>query len=153
MFTKMLNDIYRIVALFCILLFIAIIYAGADQIQSSSNDYIIPQFGPETRVDGKDIAPYQITSEQIRIFLDKIKQQETASAMSYGYSIFREYGRLPEDYKNLLSDYFDREVIAFDRPEKSGVYRIGVSHGETLHLIINSNRGILKVTSGLSRII
>lgn len=146
-YIKMVNIICRTVTFSCILLFIAIIYAGADQIQSSSNDYIVPQFGPETRVDGKDIAPYQITSEQIRTFLDKIKQQEAALSISYRFTIFREYGRLPEDYRELLSDYFVREVVGFDMPEKGGVYSIGVSHGETLQLIINSNRGILKVIS------
>jgi hypothetical protein len=147
MSTKILNDKFGTFNFIFILLLVAITYAGADQIQSTSNGYIVPQFGPVTRVDGKDIAPYQITSEQIRTFLDKIKQQEAALSISYGFTIFREYERLPEDYRELLSDYFVREVVGFDMPEKSGVYSIGVSHGETLHLIINSNRGILKVIS------
>lgn len=147
MFTKILNDKFGTLNFIFISLFIAIIYAGAGQIQSTSNDYIIPQFGPETRVDGKDIAPYQITSEQIKAFLEKIKNREAASAVAYGFTIFREYGRLPKDYKDLLSDYFYREIVGFDMPEKSGAYRIETSDGETLHLIINLNRGILKSTS------
>ena len=151
MFTKILNDKFGILNFIFILMFVAITYAGAGQIQSSSNDYIIPQFGPEIRADGKDIAPYQISSEQIKAFLDKIKKEEAASAIAYGLTIFREYGKLPEDYNNLLSDYFDREVVGFDRPEKSSVYRIGAPHGDTLHLIINSNRGIVKRTSTMGR--
>ena len=146
-FPKVLNGKCRTVNFFCIWLLDVIILVGASKGQSPSKEYVIPEFGPEIRVDGKDIAPYQITSEQIRTFLDKIKQQEAALSISYGFTIFREYGRLPKDYKDLLSDYLYREIDGFDRPEKSGVYRIGVSHGETLHLIINSNRGILKVIS------
>ena len=141
----------RTVVLSCILLFLIITYARASQMQSPSKEYVVPQFGPQMRVDGKEVAPYQITSEQIRTFLDKIKKQEAASAISYGLTIFREYGRLPEDYKNLLSDYLYREVVGFDRPDKSGVYSIGASHGCSLHLVTNSTRGILKENSTMCR--
>jgi hypothetical protein len=128
-----------------------IILVGVSKGQNPSKEYVIPQFDPQTQVDGKDIAPYQISSEQIRTFLDNLKHQEAALSISYGLTIFREYGRLPEDYNNLLSDYFDREVVGFDRPEKSVVYCIGALQGDTLHLIINSNRGIVKETSTMGR--
>ncbi len=151
MSTKILNDKFGTFNFIFILLLVAITYADADQIQSTSNDFVVPELGPVTRLDGNDIAPYQIASEQIRTFLDKIKQQEAALSIPYGFTIFREYGRLPKDYKDLLSDYFYREIVGFDMPEKSGVYRIEASDGETLHLIINSNRGILKSTSTMGR--
>jgi len=152
MFLKMLNGKCRAENLFCIWPLVAIILVGASKSQSPPKQYVIPEFGPRTRVDGKDVTPYQITSEQIRTFLNKVKKQETASAVSYGHTIFREYGRLPEDYRNLLSDYFVREFVGWDRPDKSGVYRIGASQGYTLHLVTNSTRGILKesYTGGIS---
>ncbi|MGB2806810.1 MAG: hypothetical protein WBC22_03655 [Sedimentisphaerales bacterium] len=151
MFTKTLNIICRTAALSCILLFISVTYAGADQIQSSSNDYVVPQFGPSTQVDGKDIAPYQLSSEQIRAFLDKIKNREAASAVAYGHTVFREHGRLPEDYRNLLSDYFVREFVTWNRQNKNGVYLFDASQGHALHLVTDSNRGILKESTTTGR--
>ncbi|MHC4654362.1 MAG: hypothetical protein ACYTDW_13075, partial [Planctomycetota bacterium] len=151
MFPKVLNGKCRPVNFFCVWPLVAITFFSAGKEQSPSKEYAIPQFGPKMRVDGKDLAPYQITSEQIRTFLDKIRKQETASAMSYGHTIFREYGRLPEDYRNLLSDYFVREVVGFDKPDKSGIYSIGASQGYTLHLVTNSTRGILKEKSTMCR--
>lgn len=146
MFLRILHGKCRTVNLFCIWPLVAIILVGETGKASPPKEYVIPEFGPKTRVNGKDIAQYQITSEQIRTFLGKSKKQET-SALAYGLTIFREYGRLPEDYKNLLSDYLYREVVGLDRPDKSVIYRIGVLQGHTLLLVTNSNRGILKESS------
>lgn len=152
MSTKILNDRFGTFNFIFILLLVAIIYAGADQIQSSSNDYIVPQFGPIMRANGEDIGPYQISSEQIRTFLEKIKNREAASAVAYGHTVFREHGRLPEDYRDLLSEFFVREFVTWNRQSKNGVYHIDASQGHALNLVTDSNRDILKesITTGRS---
>ena len=129
--------------LFCIWTLVAIALVGASKNQSLSKEYVIPEFGPRTRVDGNDIVPYQITCEQISIFLDKIKKQETASAMAYGHTVFREYARLPKGYRTLLSDFFVREYVTWNRQNKRGVYRIDASQGYALYLVTDSDRGMV----------
>lgn len=128
----------------CIWTLAAIALVGAGKNQSLSKEYVIPEFGPRTRVDGNDIVPYQITCEQISIFLDKIKKQETASAMAYGHTVFREYARLPNGYRTLLSDFFVREYVTWNRQNKRGVYRIDASQGYALYLVTDSDRGMVR---------
>jgi hypothetical protein len=138
----MLNGKCRTVNLFCIWPLAAIILVGASTKQKPSKEYVIPEFGPRTRADGKDIAPYQITSEQIRTFLDKVKKKET-SATPYGRTIFREYGRLPTGYRDLLSEFFVREYVTWNRQNKRGVYRIDASQRYAVHLGIDLGQDIV----------
>ena len=146
-FPKLLNGKCRTLNFFCIWLLAVIILVGASKGQSPSKEYAIPEFGPRTRANGKDIAPYQISSEQIRTFLDKIKKREAASAVAYGHTVFRDHGRLPEDYRNLLSEFFVREFVTWNRQSKNGVYNIDASQGYALSLVTDSNRGILKMSA------
>jgi hypothetical protein len=148
---KVLNGKCRTVNFLCIRLLAVIILAGASKGQSPSKDYVIPQFGPQTRLDGKDIAPYQISSEQIRAFLEKIKNREAASAVAYGHTVFREHGRLPKGYRDLLSEFFVREFVTWNRQSKNGVYNIDASQGHALTLVTDSNRGILKESTTTGR--
>jgi hypothetical protein len=150
-FPKLLNGKCRIVNFFCIWPIAVIIFVVSTESASPPKEYVIPEFGPQTRADGKDIAPYQITSEQIRAFLDKIKNREAASAVAYGHTVFREHGELPEDYRNLLSDYFVREFVTWNRQSNNGVYRIDASQGHALTLVTDSNRGILKESTTTGR--
>jgi hypothetical protein len=142
-FPKLLNGKYRTVNFLCIWLLAVIILAGASKGQSPSKEYVIPQFGPQTRVDGKDIAPYQITSEQIRTFLDKVKKREEASATPYGRTIFRIYGRLPNGYRELLSEFFVREYVTWNRQSKRGVYHIEASRRYAINLGIDLDHDIV----------
>jgi hypothetical protein len=147
----MSNDKFGTLVLICIWLFVAITFVEASQKQSLSIEYVIPEFGPQTRLDGKDIAPYQISSEQIRAFLDKIKKREAASAVAYGHTVFREHGRLPKGYRDLLAEFFVREFVTWNGQSKNGVYSFDASQGHALHLVTDSNRGILKESTTTGR--
>lgn len=144
MSTKILNDKFGTFNFIFILFLVAITYADADQIQSSSNDYVVPQFGPITRANGSDVDPYQILSERIKEFLNEVKDGNTASIMSLGHSVFRIHGKLPDDYKGLLSDHFAREIaMEIGGIERGLFYKIDVSQGYVLHLLTDADRGIV----------
>ena len=67
--------------------------------------------------------------------------------MACGHTVLREYGRLPEDYRNLLSQFFVREFVTWNGESKNAVYHFDASQGHALSLVIYSNRGIVKLSA------
>jgi hypothetical protein len=126
------------------LVFISLLFAFSYDEAIPSEKYTIPEFGPIVRANGSDVDPYQITSEQIKEFLNEVKDGNTASIMSLGHSVFRIHGKLPDDYKALLSDHFAREfAMEIGGIERGLVYQIDVSQGYVLHLLTDADRGVV----------
>jgi hypothetical protein len=71
--------------------------------------------------------------------------------MSYGHSVFHECGRLPDDYKALLSDYLVKEYTTPYGQYKRGIYRFDASQGHVLAVVIDSDRGMVDTKSSSCR--
>jgi hypothetical protein len=103
-------------------------------ISSAAESNSIPVFGSCIGTQGVDLAQFVIPRGQIETFLDKVDKKQTAEAVAFGRTIFRQYARLPEGYEDLLASAVRRSRT------RTSSYHFNMRQGYRLIVFVDPTR-------------